>query len=139
LRPCESEQDKGGKPSAKSDAGRPPRATLGVRLADTGPDATLATVHDGSSAHIAGLAAGDTIAAVDGLRATRASFDALIGSHAPGAAVRIHAFRRDELMVFDVTLKPAPLDTCVLTLQDHIDDATRSRRSTWLAQATPTT
>jgi predicted metalloprotease with PDZ domain len=31
-----------------------------------------------------------------------------------GERVRIHAFRRDELMEFEVRLKPASADTCVL-------------------------
>jgi predicted metalloprotease with PDZ domain len=137
LRACESEQDKGGKPSTKPGAVRSARATLGVRLADAGPDATLASVHDGSAAQAAGLAAGDTIVAVDGLRAARGNIDMLIGSHAPGATVQVHAFRRDELLVFDVVLKTAPLDTCVLTWQDRVDAATRSRRSAWLGDITP--
>jgi predicted metalloprotease with PDZ domain len=132
LRPAESDQDKGGKPSAKL---RPARSTLGVRLGDHGPDATLSVVYDGGPARAAGLAAGDVIVAVDGLRATRGNLEALVGSHPTGNSVRIHAFRRDELMVFDVVLKPAPLDTCVLALQEPVDDLTRSRRSAWLAEA----
>lgn len=137
LRASESEQDKGGKPSGHKGAARSPRATLGVRLADSGPDATLAAVHHGGAAQTAGLAAGDTVAAIDGLRATRANFDALIGSHPPGATVRVHAFRRDELMAFDVTLAGAPLDTCVLTWRDRVDRASHVRRSAWLADVSP--
>lgn len=129
LRAAESEQDKGGKPPAKP---RPARATLGVRLADSGSDATLGTVFDGGAAHAAGLAAGDVIMAVDGLRATRGNVETLVGSYPPGTTVHIQAFRRDELRAFEVTLKAAPMDTCVLTIQDRLDRATRSRRSAWL-------
>jgi predicted metalloprotease with PDZ domain len=136
LRPAESDQDKGGKPAAKT---RSDRSTLGVRLADHAQEATLGTVYDGGAARAAGLAAGDIIVAVDGLRATRGNLEALVGAHPPGTTVRINAFRRDELMVFDVTLTPAPLDTCVLTLRDPGDDLTRSRRSAWWTQVNPAT
>jgi predicted metalloprotease with PDZ domain len=129
LRAAESDQDKGGKAATKS---QPPRTALGVRLAESGSDARLATVYDDGSAQAAGLAAGDVILAVDGLRATRANLDALIGSYAPGAVVRIHAFRRDELMMFDARLEAAPLDTCFLALKDGVDEPTRSRREAWL-------
>ncbi len=132
LRPCESEQDKGGKPAAKPGPPRSPRATLGVRLADGGPDAALATVYDGGAAQAAGLAAGDVIAAIDGLRVTRGNFEALINSHPPDATLRVHAFRRDELMAVDVMLKPAPLDTCVLAFRENIDTPVRARREAWL-------
>jgi predicted metalloprotease with PDZ domain len=136
LRPAESEQDKGGKSPAKP---RPARATLGVGLADHTSDATLGTVYEGGAACVAGLAAGDVIVAVDGLRATRGNLEVLVGAHTPGNTVRIHAFRRDELMAFDVTLKAAPTDTCVLTLRDVVDDPTRSRRSAWWAEVKPAT
>jgi predicted metalloprotease with PDZ domain len=129
LRAAESDQDKGGKAGTGAQTGRP---TLGVRLAESGSDAKLAAVYDGGAAQAAGLAAGDVIIAVDGLRATRGSLDALIGSSLPGATVCIHAFRRDELMTFDVTLRAAPIDTCFLALKDDVDEPTRSRRTAWL-------
>jgi predicted metalloprotease with PDZ domain len=129
LRASESEQDKGGKAGATSQA---PRSTLGIRLVEGGPDAKLATVHDGSAAHAAGLAAGDVLMAVDGLHVTRGNVESLIGAYAPGATVRIHAFRRDELMLFDVMLRAAPLDTCFLTVREDIDEPTRVRRAAWL-------
>jgi predicted metalloprotease with PDZ domain len=72
------------------------------------------------------------IVAVDGLRATRGNLDSVIGSYPPGATVGIHAFRRDELMTLDVTLRAAPVDTCFLALKDDVDEPTRSRRTAWL-------
>jgi predicted metalloprotease with PDZ domain len=129
LRAAESDQDKGGKAGAGRQTGRP---TLGVRLAESGSDAKLTTVYDGGAAQAAGLAPGDVIVAVDGLRATRGNLDSVIGSYPPGATVGIHAFRRDELMTLDVTLRAAPVDTCFLALKDDVDEPTRSRRTAWL-------
>lgn len=132
LRPAESEKDKGGKPAAKPSHALEERPVLGVRLGESGPEAALAHVLDGGAAQTAGLAAGDVIVAVDGIRATRANLETLIGTFAIGAAIRLHAFRHDELMEFAVTLKSPPADTCVLALRDDVDDATRARRSAWL-------
>ncbi|MFZ5863436.1 MAG: M61 family metallopeptidase [Nitrospirota bacterium] len=129
LRTAESDQDKGGKPGTTPHA---TRTTLGVRLAESGSDAKLATVHDGSAAQAAGLAAGDVIMAVDGLRATRGNLESLIGAYPPGSTVHIHAFRRDELMEFDLTPAPAPLDTCFLTLTVDPPESIRARRAAWL-------
>jgi predicted metalloprotease with PDZ domain len=130
VRAAESDQDKGGKPSVKA---RPDRATLGIRLADGAVDPRVGTALDGGAAQVAGLAAGDVIVAVDGLRATRGNLEALVGEHAPGVTVRIHAFRDDELKVFDVTLQAAPMDTCFLKASDRVDDTIRARRAAWWA------
>lgn len=130
LRPAESDQDKGGKPAALA----PPRErpTLGVRLADDGGDAKLAHVFDDGPAQRAGLAAGDVLLAVDGLRVTRGNWASLMGSYAAGATIRLHAFRRDELMECQVTLDPAPADTCVLSMAEPVDEKTLARRTAWL-------
>ncbi|MFZ5876798.1 MAG: M61 family metallopeptidase [Nitrospirota bacterium] len=129
LRASESEQDKGGKAGTTPHAQRP---TLGIRLAEGGADVKVATVHDGSAARAAGLSAGDVIVAVEGLRATRANLESLIGAYPAGATICLHAFRRDEMMMFDVTLKASPLDTCFLTVKTDLDGTPRARRAAWL-------
>jgi predicted metalloprotease with PDZ domain len=64
-------------------------------------------VHEGGAAHLAGLSALDTVIALDGLRVTGnpPNLDALLARYAVGDAVTVHAFRRDELMAFAVTLQ----------------------------------
>lgn len=130
LRPAESDQDKGGK-AARPDA-RLDRPVLGVRLAENGTDAKLVSVLDGGAAQQAGLAAGDVVIAVEGLRVTRSTLEGVIGSYPIGAVVTVHAFRRDELIACRVMLTAAPRDTCVLTLREDVDDATAARRTAWL-------
>jgi predicted metalloprotease with PDZ domain len=132
LRPAESREDKGGKPAARPEEKLARRPALGVRLAGDTAEARLANVLDGGTAQQTGLAAGDVIVAVDSLRATAANLEALVDACPPGATVVIHAFRRDELMRFEATLKPAPRDTCFLTLNPEVDEATRRRRDAWL-------
>jgi predicted metalloprotease with PDZ domain len=113
LRPPESAQDKGGRPArSKSAAGL---AMLGIRARAQGDDTTVTHVLEGGAAQEAGVAAGDLIVAVDGLRPGQAGLDAALAKRRAGERVRIHAFRRDELMSFDVQLKSAAADTCVLS------------------------
>ncbi|MXN78941.1 PDZ domain-containing protein [Burkholderia sp. 4701] len=72
------------------------KPTIGARVRG-GADCTLATVYEGGAAHRAGLSAGDTLIAVDGLRVTGTNLDALLARYRAGDKVEIHAFRRDEL------------------------------------------
>lgn len=69
--------------------------------------AKLTQVHEGGAAHQAGLSAGDIVIAVDGLRVNGApsNLEQLFARYRVGDKVTVHAFRRDELMAFDVTLQ----------------------------------
>jgi predicted metalloprotease with PDZ domain len=97
-------------------------APFGVKLADErktakpsfdagigreGADTKLTQVHEHGAAHRAGLSAGDILVALDGLRVagTPSNLDALMSRYRVGDTVHVHAFRRDELMTFDVTLQ----------------------------------
>ncbi len=128
LRASESGEDKGGEPGK----GGAPRTTLGVRLTPNEKEAKISQVLDESAAQLAGLSAGDSLIAVDGIRATASNLEKIIESYPAGSTVRIHAFRRDGLMEFQATLKAAPLDTCVLTIDPSADPATVAARRSWL-------
>lgn len=131
LRPAESEGDAGGRP-ARGAAALARRVSLGARLAEEGTQARLAAVPDDGPAQRAGLAPGDVLIAVDGLRVTRADLEKRLAWYAPGETVQVHAFRRDELHTFSVTLQSPPADTCVLRLEGEVDAATAARRDAWL-------
>lgn len=128
LRASESGDDKGGKPAK----GKMSRTTLGLTLAPNEKEARVSQVFDDSAAQLAGLSAGDSLIAMDGIRVTASSLEKMIASYPAGAAVQIHAFRRDELREFHVTLKAAPQDTCVLTIDQSADPATVTARRSWL-------
>ena len=89
------------------------KPSLDANLADT----KLSQVHEGGAAHRAGLSAGDVLVAVDGLRAT-SNLDALLGRYKVGDTVTVHAFRRDELMTFDVQLEGERVPNVTLTVAD---------------------
>ncbi len=135
LRPAESAADTGGRAAKTKAEALAKRAVLGVRLVDNGAEAKLQFVHDGSAAQQAGLAPGDMLVAVDGLRATRANLEQLLTAYAPGETVSVHVFRRDELMDFSVRLQAAPADTCVFSLMEDADGAVRAQRAAWLCEA----
>lgn len=87
---------------------------------------------DGPAAR-AGLAPGDAIVAVDGIRANAEGLERLARTRSAGDVVEIHAFRRDELMRFSVELAAARIDTCWLTLIEAATPEAVARRTAWLA------
>ena len=135
LRPAESAADAGGRRAKTPVEQLLRRGVLGVRLVEEGGEARLQYVYDGGAAQQAGLAAGDVVIAVDGVRVTRTNLEQLLSAYAPGEKVSVHAFRRDELMQFAVVLQVPPADTCVLSLMDPVDGAVRAQRAAWLGAA----
>jgi predicted metalloprotease with PDZ domain len=79
------------------------KPALDVSTGRDGADCKLTQVHEGGAAHRAGLSAGDVLIAIDGLR-VGANLDALLARYKVGDALTVHAFRRDELMTFALTV-----------------------------------
>ncbi|KFI22567.1 M61 family metallopeptidase [Nitrosococcus oceani] len=128
LRVPESSDDKGGKPGK----GGTPRARLGIRLVPNEKEARISQVFDESAAQWAGLSAGDSLIAVDGIRVTASNLEKVISSYPGGARVIIHAFRRDELREFEAALQLPPKDTCVLTIDEDASPTAVVARESWL-------
>ena len=106
---------------------------LGVRTAADGDAVRLANVFDGGAAQAAGLSAGDVLVALDGLKVNAGNLDKLLARRLPGEEVEIHAFRRDELMHFAVSLHEAPRDTAKLSLvEEGGSPAHLALREAWL-------
>ena len=72
------------------------------------------------------------VIAVDGLRTGADALDAMLERTPAGRTVKVHAFRRDELLACDVTLEPAPPDTAYLALDAAANAEQLQRRSQWL-------
>jgi len=103
-------QDKGGKDST----GELPRVDFGALLKQENGAIAIQRVSEDGSAQAAGLAAGDQIIAVDGLRLDLAKFEKKMLRAEPGDFCYVHAFRRDELRLFEIELKAAEANTIVL-------------------------
>jgi predicted metalloprotease with PDZ domain len=134
TRPAESPADRGGRAAAKGARELAGQASFGARTATEGAELKLTHVLDGGAAQRAGLAAGDVVAAIDGLRATPKTFPQLIARRKPGDAVRVHAFRRDELRELVAVLDAAPADTCVVEADPRGGATARRRRRAWLGR-----
>jgi len=130
MRPMKDPKDLGGVVEEVTE--EPSKPTLGLRLAPTGLEPVIGVVLNGSPAEESGLAAGDTLVAVDGIRVTRDSLDTLVSGVEQGAEAEIHAFRRDELMRFRARPRPAPADTCELRVLPDAPQDTVRRRAAWL-------
>ena len=105
--------------------------TLGVRTSARGAEVSIATAYSGGAAHRAGLSAGDVLVACDGLRVDDKALKALLSRRRAGDTVEVHAFRRDELMRFDVVLD-APAATEASLAASSADTALRRG---WLGDA----
>ena len=125
VRAASGASDRGGQPAA----GAMPTCWFGAKV---GRDLALQHVFSGSPAERAGLAARDVLVAIDGLRASVEAMDALVTHHGSGERIIVHAFRRDELIIAEVVLDEAPLDTCYLTLRDDAPADVLARRRAWL-------
>lgn len=126
LRATESAEDLGGTP-AKSERRH---GRLGVR-AEGKTDPKVLHVFDGGPAQIAGLAAGDQLIALDGLRIT-GGLDTALRAYPPGHKLRVLAFRRDELLDVQASLDQAPHDTCFLQADDAATAKAVAARAAWL-------
>jgi predicted metalloprotease with PDZ domain len=130
LRPAQNVDDKGGKPA--ENATDKLVVTLGARIVADAAGACLSHVFDKGAAQAAGLAANDMIIALNGIKVNKESLEKTINTYSPGSKVRIHAFRRDELMEFNVQLFEAPHDTCYLQIDTAASDEQIMNRQHWL-------
>ncbi len=121
-RPSDGPDDKGGKPGN----GKTPPHYTGLRLAADAAGAKVASVLNASPAHLAGISAGDTIIALDGLKTDKGKFDKQLSYFNIGDNVQLHGFRADRLLDWTLTLQETPLDTVWLT-DDKVEGA-----CTWL-------
>ena len=130
LRPAESISDRGGKAGSNPSLNASKRADLLIRTRANGNEVRITHVLESGSAQRAGLAPGDVIVAVDALRVTGTNFDKLLSQRKPGEHIRLHVFRHDELLQFDVQLSAPARDTVFLTARE--DRSYDHARRSWL-------
>jgi predicted metalloprotease with PDZ domain len=134
LRPAESDADAGGKPGTKKADELAQKGTLGVTIGGSGDDALVAAVVEGGAGQEGGLSAGDVIVAVEGLRATRGNVQRLVAERAPGTKVRLHEFRRDELLELEVAPRAPEADTAFFVVKADAPADVVERRVQWLGE-----
>jgi len=106
--------------------------SIGAKIvSDSNGDAKIAQVFDGGAAREAGLSAGDTIIALDGIRVNAGNIERRLKSYDIGVTLSLTTFRRDEMAAINLKLKADSVMTCVLTLNDNPASA-KVRRTLWL-------
>ena len=124
-------KDTGGK--AKQDDSLP-TVWMGAALGNRNGKPVFRTVHNGGPAELAGIAPGDELVALDGLRVNLAGAEARTRRYHAGDKSDVTVFRGDELMTLRMKWAEAPADTCYLLPDDDADDDARARRAGWLGQ-----
>ena len=113
---------------------------LGIRSAERdGTVRVSACLRDGPAAR-AGLSAGDLLVAVDGLRVdSERKLRGMLARRQPGDTMRLHVFRRDELVELLVQVAAPPkTEARIVPVDDCPADAARLRAK-WLKVLSPRT
>ncbi|MCU0896696.1 MAG: PDZ domain-containing protein [Burkholderiales bacterium] len=130
TREAESASDRGGK-AAKNGEARRRRASLGLRTSADPLGVKVTHVISAGAGERAGIAAGDVIVAVDGLRAAGATLEPRLARRRPGERVRLHLFRRDELHEIEAELAAPVADTAYVEPDARAKSGARLRAA-WL-------
>jgi len=113
--------------------------SIGAKLAMRDGQLTIASAYNGQAAERAGLSAGDAIVAFDELRvADEAACKALLARRRPGDRLKVHAFRRDELIERELALDAAPKSEAKLEIEERRSAGKARLLDGWLgAHAAP--
>jgi predicted metalloprotease with PDZ domain len=133
LRPAENATDQGSVGPRKTPL--PSRVSFGMRTRDEQGRCKVAVVLDSGPAQLSGVAAGDELLAVNGLKVTHASLEALRSRLSRDEPVTLHLFRRDELLELKCTPRAAPAEVCELSLDPAAKPEAVRAREHWLGQA----
>jgi predicted metalloprotease with PDZ domain len=93
-------------------------ASMGLRGQMNDGGFQIQNVWTGGAAEAAGLSAGDVLIAFDGLKVT-AQLEKTVASYAIGTEVKIHFFRRDELMQTNMVLLANQAEVCALVVKEE--------------------
>jgi predicted metalloprotease with PDZ domain len=127
-RVAESVDDMGG--SAPKNNAAPAAFNLGAKFVPDPLGAKAQFILDDGDLQRAGVAANDVIIAINGLKASKDNLPTLLAPFNPGDKIELHAFRRDELMTFIVTLTQGKADSWYL--ETVSDEKTTQNRDHWL-------
>ena len=87
---------------------------------------------DDGAAQKAGLSANDVVIAIDHVAVDHTSIFQRIAEKGSGANVVVHAFRRDELMIFNIVLQPPKKNMVQFRWMNNVSEDVEIRRRNWL-------
>ena len=124
FRSAGDQKDKGG----KIHQGPLTEVDFGAFVEESNGGLKILRVREDGSAQVAGLSANDIIIAVNELKLTLSQLEKQLSLATVGEQWKIHAFRRDELMKFEITLAAARNDIVVLQA-----DTPDQQRQAWFS------
>ena len=127
------EKDADGKEPVR--AGR--RADFGWKTKLEGGRLTVAEVHSGRAAYEAGVAPGDELVALDGVKADEEHLGRIEKEGVPGAHVDLAVFRRSRLISVPVVLGTRRAFTYEIVPREDADRRARSRYRGWVGKTFP--
>jgi predicted metalloprotease with PDZ domain len=98
-------------------------ASLGASLKQAECGLEVTTLDEDGAAQLAGIAAGDLIVALDGLRLKLDDCESWLKRAVPNQLYHVSLFRRDELMQVKLKLQPAATNTAYLAIADDANPA----------------
>lgn len=111
YRASTGQQDKGGK-----DVSELPASSIGAIVKEMPDGLNIVSLVESCAAQNAGLSAGDNLIAINGLRISMKSYQDWLKKSLPGSRHKVAAFRRDELMQFEVIMHAPAEDTAQLKI-----------------------
>lgn len=108
-KPAQDDNGFGGRPAAA-----PLPVALGAKFKASTQGLEVLVVFADEAAHEAGLSAQDRIIAIDHLQVTDATMREVIERYQPGDVVKVHAFRRDELIELELIWQAPKLNNYLL-------------------------
>jgi len=135
-RGAKNAEDLGGFVAKDADNGDAPNG-LQAMVSDKGGLLQIDRIINGGSAQRAGLAAGDSVVAVDGERCSKSNLAELLNRKAAGNEVEVVFFRRNLLRRTNMVLQQGADDTCDLFWLDELQLSARvlARKSAWLSSS----
>lgn len=118
------------RPPVKPPTGNVPALHIG--FANDNGKLMVTTVFQHGPAHRAGLASGDELLALEGVRVTPDNYQQLLSRYRPRDLVRIDVFRRDELLRFTAELDPAPPAAVRVAIDSDAGSASVEIRRLWM-------
>jgi predicted metalloprotease with PDZ domain len=88
-----------------------PLVSFGAHVQEVDNMLNIIKVEEGGAAQLSGLSAGDSVIAINGLKVSQTKFEDALGLAQPDDYWKVHAFRRDELYDFEVSLQVAKQTT----------------------------
>jgi predicted metalloprotease with PDZ domain len=106
---------------------------LGWKLGGSNGETKVLNVYDGGPAQAAGVAAGDVLVALDGLKVSTAkALDDMLARRRVGDEVALHVFRRDELMRFRLELAAPAAEKFTVKRSERAGADALKLRKGWL-------